>query len=422
MASVGAASMQDRLIGRVKNILTTPKTEWPVIAAEPATVADIYKNYLIILAALPAIAAFIKMSLIGVTIPFLGTVRTPIASGITSAVLQYVMSLAAVFIVALIIDALAPTFGGQKNQTQAVKTSAYAYTAGLVGGIFVIVPALGWLLAFLASLYGFYLLYLGLPVTMKAAQDKAVVYTAAVAVVAIVVMLVLGMIVGTVTGANPMMMGALGGGGATQTSNVQFDADSPLGALAQFGQRMEQAGQQLEQAQQSGDAQAQQDALGNLFGAALGGGNSNVESLTPDQMRGFVPETLAGLARTNISTQRNEMFGIQVSTATASFSDGNRDIDLEITDLGGAQGLTALAGWAGVEQNRESDTGYERTSRANGQIIHEVYDRPNDHSEYTVIVGNRFSVQVDGDGTVDQMKAAMAQIDLARLVQMGAAR
>lgn len=38
----------NKLIARVKAILFTPKTEWPVIAGEPATIADLYKNYILI--------------------------------------------------------------------------------------------------------------------------------------------------------------------------------------------------------------------------------------------------------------------------------------------------------------------------------------------------------------------------------------
>ncbi len=58
------------IVSRVKAILMTPKTEWPIIAAETTTVADLYKNYVIILAAIPAIAMFIGMSIVGTTVFF----------------------------------------------------------------------------------------------------------------------------------------------------------------------------------------------------------------------------------------------------------------------------------------------------------------------------------------------------------------
>ena len=175
------------LVDRVKNILLSPRAEWSVIDAEPATVASLYTGYIMPLAAIPVICQAIGMSMIGVTIPFVGThYRTPIVSALTSALVMYVFSLIAVFIVALIVDGLAPTFGGTKNQVQALKVVAYSYTASWVGGIFSLIPAIG-IIGILFALYSLYLLYLGLPVLMKSPADKAVGYTVVVVICTIVV-------------------------------------------------------------------------------------------------------------------------------------------------------------------------------------------------------------------------------------------
>jgi hypothetical protein len=96
-----------------------------------------------------------------------------------------VLSLVMVFVLALIIDAMAPTFEGTKSQVSALKLSAYASTAAFVGGIFSLLPSLS-VLGAVAALYGIYLLYLGLPVLMKCPVDKAIAYTAVVVVCAIV--------------------------------------------------------------------------------------------------------------------------------------------------------------------------------------------------------------------------------------------
>lgn len=183
------------LVERAKRILLTPKTEWEVIDAEPATVGELYTGYIIPLAAIGPIAQFIGYSLVGFRIPFGGGVyRTPIGQGITGAVVGYILGLVGVYVFALIIDALAPTFGGTKNQIQALKVAAYSATAGWLAGIFAIVPGLRWL--GLLGLYSLYLLWLGLPVLMKAPQEKATGYT----VVAIVVGFVLAIIVATIAG------------------------------------------------------------------------------------------------------------------------------------------------------------------------------------------------------------------------------
>jgi hypothetical protein len=180
------------LVDRAKNILLKPKAEWAVISAEPHTVQDLYTGYVMILAAIPAVASFIGFSLIGVS-SFMGTYRWPITNGITHMILQYVLNLGWVYVLALIIDALAPNFGGEKNFMQALKVSAFSPTAMWLAGIFSIIPLLG--ILGIVGLYSLYLLYTGLPVLMKTPEEKAVPYT----VVVIIIAIVLGLIVGALS-------------------------------------------------------------------------------------------------------------------------------------------------------------------------------------------------------------------------------
>jgi hypothetical protein len=178
------------LVQRVKNILMTPKTEWPVIDSEPATIGGIYKNYVMLLAAIPPVCLLIGLLL-------LGGGFLPMSFILAQAVITYLTSLAAVYILALIIDALAPSFGGTKDQVKAFKVAAYASTAAWVVGVFYILPFLI-VLGIVGGLYSLYLMYLGLPVLMKTPADKSVVYAVAVIVAAIVVNLVLGAITGRI--------------------------------------------------------------------------------------------------------------------------------------------------------------------------------------------------------------------------------
>ena len=182
------------IVQRAKDILLKPKESWPVIAAEPATTQSIYIPYVLVLAAVGPLAGLIGGQLFGITI--LGvTYHPPLATALVSAIVSYGLSLATVFILALVIDGLAPNFGGQKDQVQALKVAAYSATAGWVGGIFGILPALA-VIGLLFALYGLYLLYLGLPVLMKAPQDKALGYTVVVVIVYIVLFLIVGAVVG----------------------------------------------------------------------------------------------------------------------------------------------------------------------------------------------------------------------------------
>ena len=180
------------LVERAKKLVLKPKEEWPVIAAEIHSVQDLYTKYVMILAAIPAVAAFVGFSFIGVS-GFGYSYRVPIASGLAQMVLQYLLSLGGVYVMALIIDALAPSFGGEKSFPQAIKVAAFFPTASWLAGVFYLIPALS-ILAILGGLYSLYLLYLGLPLLMKAPEDKAIPYTVVVIIVAIVVMVVIGIV------------------------------------------------------------------------------------------------------------------------------------------------------------------------------------------------------------------------------------
>ena len=407
----------NKLIARVKGILLTPKTEWPVIAGEQTTVADLYKGYILWLAAIPPVFTFLKASFIGISVPFAGTIRIGVGAGLSQLVLGYALSLAMFYVVALIIDALAPNFGGTRDRVQALKTIAYAYTASCVAGIAAILPFIAVLIMIAAAIYGIYLLYLGLPHTMKCPQDKAAGYTAVVIIVAIILTFVIGAIVGSVTGAGMFMRG--GSTYGVVNEDVKFDEDSALGKLEQYAKNVEQASKKMEAAQKSGDQQAQNDAMKTMMGAALGGG-SQVEALEPDRLKPFLPESLGGLTRSTFSTGRNAAMGMQMSEARATYmSDSGRTWDLQITDTGSAKGLLALAGWAGVEGENETSTGYDKTYHEDGRLVHEQWDRGSSRGEYGVVLGDRFTVKIEGEAdSIDDLKAALTDLDLAALEAM----
>ena len=176
------------LVARVQAILLNPKTEWPVIEREPGEVGFLFTNYVAILAAIPAVCGFVGTSIVGV-----GGYRAGLFSGLLGAIVGYILAFVGVYVMALIIDALAPSFNGQKNFNNALKLVVYSYTAAWLGGVFSLIPALS-ILGLLCGLYSLYLLYLGIPVLMKSPDDKSLIYTVVAVVCAIVVSIVIGAI------------------------------------------------------------------------------------------------------------------------------------------------------------------------------------------------------------------------------------
>lgn len=196
------------LVDRVKNILLQPKQEWNSIAGETTDVKTLYTGYIMILAAIPAVISIISTAILGSMLGSMGA-SVGLGFGVVAAVMGYVLGLGMVYVVALIADALAPSFDGEKDFLQSLKLVAFSMTASWVGAVFNIIPFLGWLISFAASLYGIYIFYTGVTTMKKVPEAKAVGYTVVVIIAAIVV----GFIIGAITGAVMMMgtMGAVGG-------------------------------------------------------------------------------------------------------------------------------------------------------------------------------------------------------------------
>lgn len=175
------------IVSRVKAVLLTPETEWPVIEREPGTPAYLFAEYVVFLAAVPPVAGFIGSSMIGVTVPPIGTIRVPLFAGLLGAVIAYVLSFAVVYLVAIIIDQLAPRFGGVKDFGNALKVTVYSFTPYWVAGLFQIVAGLRFV-GYVVAFFAVYLVWTGLPRLMKAPSDRAVPYVAISAACGIVIM------------------------------------------------------------------------------------------------------------------------------------------------------------------------------------------------------------------------------------------
>jgi hypothetical protein len=181
------------IVARAKAIILSPATEWNVIENESGDIAGLYQNYIAIVAAIPPICMLIGGWVFGI-----GGFRPGLFGGILSAIVTYLLSLVMVYVVAWIVDALAPTFSARKDLFSSLKLVGYSFTPGWVAGVFFLIPALG-VLAILGMLYGLYLFYLGVPVLTKAPRDKSVVYTIVAVVCGVVASAIISWIVHLIT-------------------------------------------------------------------------------------------------------------------------------------------------------------------------------------------------------------------------------
>jgi hypothetical protein len=263
---------------------------------------------------------------------------------------------------------------------------------------------------------------------MKSPENQALGYTAVVVVCAIVLSVVISVIGGAVVGAGMIGTGAaagmLGTGagmarGRSSASEVQFDKNSAMGKLQELGNKLDASNKKMEAAQKSGDQNAQVAAGMEALGTLLGGGK-RVDPVAIDQLKGFVPETFAGLPRTASNAQKTGFAGLMVSKAQATYGDGaGKTINLEVSDSGGASGLVGLAGWAGMQEEKEDQYGSERTGKVDGRLTHEKISKTGGTNEFGVVLGDRFMVSATGRGVdLPELKAAVASLDLGRLESM----
>jgi hypothetical protein len=180
------------LVARVKGILLQPKTEWLKIDGEFATTKSLFTRYAMILAAIGPVCSLLG----GQLMPIMG-VKLSIVGAIVVALVSYGMSLLGVFLLGLIINALAPNFGGTANKVQAMKLAVYSWTAAWLAGVFGLIPMLG-ILAIL-GLYSFYLLFVGLPILMKVPEDKKVGYFIVTVIAGVVMYFIISAIVGAIS-------------------------------------------------------------------------------------------------------------------------------------------------------------------------------------------------------------------------------
>ena len=387
------------LVARVKAILLDPSKEWPVIDEETHTVKDLYLSYLLPLAGIAALATLIGSMVWGYNAGPV-SVRYGFGDALSVAVMGLVMSMVVVYLLAWIIAALAPTFKGEKNFLKAFTVAAFSMTASLVGSFFAILPALAWLIGLIGGLYSLYLLYKGLPVLMKTPTDKALGYTVVVVIAAIVCNVIVGAIVASVL-PNPLnSAGAgLGGPGAEITIKTPGgEVSTTQGKLEEMGRQLEAAAKKVEQASQNQDPQAvskaASEAVAAVTGVVPGGGSVAFSS---DALKGWLPQEFDGMKRESFEVQGGTAMGVAGATARATYREGDREVDLEVLDAGGAAGILAMI--SGLQTGeRETETTQEKSYQLDKRKYTEKRWKDDSKAELNIVLANGVMVTANARG------------------------
>lgn len=192
------------LIDRVRNIILTPSAEWDRIAGEQPSMGAIITGYIVPLAAVAAVAGALGLLLLSGFIGF-GAGIVGILIGI---VINVALAVGGVFLISLLINALAPTFGSQADAGRAFQLAAYFPTPIWIAMVATIVPVLGQLVVIAGAIYAIYEMYVGLPRLMKTPEDKRVAYVATIVIILMLIGVVIWyVVIGMIL--HGAMMGAL---------------------------------------------------------------------------------------------------------------------------------------------------------------------------------------------------------------------
>jgi Yip1 domain len=375
------------LINRAKAIILTPKDEWPKIAASPEGIGDIYRSWVLPLAAIGPVAQFIGGTVFGYG-AFGFSFKPSIMGALSSSIMSYILTLIGVYLLALVIDGLAPSFGGTKNKVAAFKVAAFGATAAWIAGIFGIIPMLGFL--GILGLYSFYLIFLGLPLLMKSPPEKATGYIVVVVVVMVVLSMVMGLIATTLS-SRMFSASSLPGIAAGGTMTVPGGGSVDMGKLEEAGKKLEEATTKMQNGQ-------------------------GKPAIAPDVLQGLLPAALGGLTRSSIESSSMGAAGMGGSQAEARYGNGDNEIKLTVTDMGALGGLAALGGALNVQSSKQSGTSYEKIGKVDGRMTTEKFDSADKRGEYSTIVGDRIMVQAEGTAaSIDVLKGAVAAVDLGKV-------
>ncbi|PYP15360.1 MAG: YIP1 family protein [Gemmatimonadetes bacterium] len=186
-------------LARAQRLLLRPAQEWQAITPEFATPGPIYSRYIVPMAAIGPISATVGTIVFGVRNSIAGSYGMSPGDAVTSGVLEFGLNLLGVYLFAVLIDVLAPSFGGQRNRVQALKVAAYGSTPYWLGGIVALFPKLS-LIGGVFALYSVRLLALGLPPLMKVPRDKTVAYTLLASIAGVILVLIIGPLTAVVVG------------------------------------------------------------------------------------------------------------------------------------------------------------------------------------------------------------------------------
>ncbi|WP_394992906.1 transposase [Emticicia sp.] len=133
-------------------------------------------------------------------------------------------------------------------------------------------------------------------------------------------------------------------------------------------------------------------------------------------LKELLPADADGLPRKEASSEKTGAMGFNISTAEGRYKNDDSSIEINIVDVAGTGALMGMAAWSMMEMDKETEDGYEKTTKYKDHKAFEKYNNKNKDGEMAVIVANRFVVTVKGNNVeMSKIKATLDDIDLEKL-------
>ncbi|KAA3634691.1 MAG: hypothetical protein DWQ02_11020 [Bacteroidetes bacterium] len=137
-------------------------------------------------------------------------------------------------------------------------------------------------------------------------------------------------------------------------------------------------------------------------------------------LKELFPKSIGSFDLVSSESQKTGFGDIKTSVANAEYEDGNSTLELTIVDSGGfGLAINALAGWTNIEMDKETSTGYERTTTIDGYKGFESYDTASEDGSIAVIIKDRvlYSAEIT-NGSERQLKRGHKAVDIDDIEKM----
>jgi hypothetical protein len=182
-----------------------------------------------------------------------------------------------------------------------------------------------------------------------------------------------------------------------QEERIEDAAEEMEEAADKIAEAAEEMAEELEESLEE-NAESMAEAMEN-FGEAMAG-NSKIEVVNYRELKNLLPNKIAGLSKQKSSGEKNATMGINISEAEALYynEDEDPEIKFKIVDMGSMSGFMKIGaiGWAMSEFDRETESGFARTTRIDGHKAFEKYNSERKRGEINIIIAGRFLIEIRG--------------------------